>query len=116
MNVRASTFEGAVSGMATLLSSTNATVASTMIARRPVCPLRRQPIPVAALVVQAPHGQVDGGPRHPACQIGGDKDRHVCQLLECHEPSRVGPACEQLFPLLPAQSRCFGARLEGFFD
>src|SRR5262245_8177884 len=67
-------------------------------------------------VVQASHGQVDGRSRHPARLVGSDEHRHVCHLRECHEPSRVGPACEQLQPLFPGHSRYLGARLEGILD
>ena len=37
------------------------------------------------LVVQTPHGQIDGRSRHPACLIGSHEDRHVGHLLERHE-------------------------------
>src|SRR5258708_25629813 len=71
---------------------------------------------VSPLVVQAAHAQVDGRSRHPARLVGRHEDRQVCQLLERHESSRMGPACEELLPLFPGHARCLGARLEGFLD
>jgi hypothetical protein len=65
------------------------------------------------LVVQGSHGQVDGSSSHPARLIGSHEDRHVCHLLECHKPSRVGPACEQLLELFPSHFRYLGASFEG---
>src|SRR3546814_14385897 len=59
------------------------------------------------LVVQTPHAQVDGCPGHSARPIGSHEDRHVCHLLECHEPSRVVPARDQLLPLFPGHARSF---------
>ncbi len=70
----------------------------------------------SALVVQPAHGQIDGSSRHRACLIGSHEDRHVWHLLERHQPSWVGPACEHLLPLLPGHSRCLGARLEAVLD
>src|SRR5882672_5927356 len=69
-----------------------------------------------ALVIQAAHGQIDGSSRHPACLIGSHEDRHVSHLLECHKPSGVGLACEQLLELFPGHSRYLGASLEGFLE
>jgi short chain dehydrogenase len=71
---------------------------------------------IPPLVIQAPHGQVDGSSRHPARPIGSHEGCHARHLGERHQPSRVGPACEQLLPLFPCHSRCLGARLEGILD
>jgi hypothetical protein len=56
------------------------------------------------LVIQASHGQVDGSSGHATRLIGSHEDRHVRHLLERHEPSRMGLACEELLPLFPGHS------------
>src|SRR5262249_37794840 len=66
---------------------------------RVACIPRRAEHASIGLIVQAAHGQVDGGSRHPARLIRRHKGGHVRQLLERHEPSRVGLAGERLLPL-----------------
>src|SRR5260370_23776027 len=64
------------------------------------------------LVSHAPHGQVDGRSSHPARLVGRHEDRHVCHLLERHDPSRVSPVCEVILELFPGHARCLGLELE----
>src|SRR5262245_46482898 len=67
------------------------------------------------LVIQAAHGQIDGSPRHPARLVGSHEGRDVSHLRECHEPSRMGPACDGLLPLCPGH--CLGRlEIEDFLD
>src|SRR5690348_8035719 len=56
-------------------------------------------------VVQAAHGQVDGGTGNPARLVGGQEAGRVRHCLEGHEPPRVGPARAELLELLPGHSR-----------
>src|SRR5262249_19916821 len=69
-----------------------------------------------ALVVQAPHGQVDDCSSHPARLSGSHEDRRVSELRECRQPPRVGPGCERLVKLLDGCSRGLGEKLEALLN
>src|SRR5262249_36189471 len=82
----------------------------------PLSVVRVSSIEDAPLVVQAAHGQIDGGSRHAARLVGSHEDRHARHLRERHEPSRVVPACERLLELFPGHARYLCAGLEGFLE
>src|SRR5258708_25283850 len=69
---------------------------------------------IKTLVIQAAHGQVDGSSRHPARLVGRHEDRHVCHLLEPHDPPRVGHASEVALELFPGHARYLGLDVEVF--
>ena len=52
----------------------------------------------------------------PLARSDAMKTATLATSVERHQPSRVGPAGEQLLPLLPGHARCLGAGLEGLPD
>src|SRR6266702_3210298 len=63
-------------------------------------------------VIESAHGQIDVSSRHPARLIGGHEDRHICQLLQHHDPLRVARICNVLLELLPGHSVWLGFYIE----